>query len=40
MKGLWAASRALTYDSLAISYRLPGEEVAKAFSCGLKYRNK
>jgi flavin reductase (DIM6/NTAB) family NADH-FMN oxidoreductase RutF len=38
LKGLWAASQTLTYDSLALSYRLPGEEAAKAFSCGLKYR--
>jgi flavin reductase (DIM6/NTAB) family NADH-FMN oxidoreductase RutF len=38
MKGLWGAARILTYDSLALSYRLPGEECAKAFSCGLKFR--
>jgi flavin reductase (DIM6/NTAB) family NADH-FMN oxidoreductase RutF len=38
VKGLWGAARVLTYDSLALSYRLPGEEIAKAFSCGLKFR--
>jgi flavin reductase (DIM6/NTAB) family NADH-FMN oxidoreductase RutF len=38
VKGLWGAARVLTYDSFALSYRLPGEEIAKAFSCGLKFR--
>ncbi|MDR3225095.1 MAG: flavin reductase family protein [Clostridiales Family XIII bacterium] len=38
VKGLWSATRILTYDSLALSYRLPGEEIAKAFSCGLKFK--
>jgi flavin reductase (DIM6/NTAB) family NADH-FMN oxidoreductase RutF len=38
VKGLWGASRILTYDSLALTYRQPGDEIAKAFSCGLKYR--
>jgi hypothetical protein len=38
VKGLWSAARILTYDSLALSYRLPGDEIAKAFSCGLKYK--
>jgi flavin reductase (DIM6/NTAB) family NADH-FMN oxidoreductase RutF len=38
VKGLWSASQILTYDSLALSYRRPGEEAAKAFSCGLKYK--
>jgi flavin reductase (DIM6/NTAB) family NADH-FMN oxidoreductase RutF len=38
IKGLWQQSRILTYDSHALSYRLPGEEVAKAFSCGLRFK--
>jgi flavin reductase (DIM6/NTAB) family NADH-FMN oxidoreductase RutF len=38
MKGLWGAAQILTYDSLALSYRLPGEEIAKAFSCGLRFK--
>ncbi|MDR1495857.1 MAG: flavin reductase family protein [Clostridiales Family XIII bacterium] len=38
LKGLWHAAQILTYDSFAMSYRLPGEEVAKAFSCGLKFQ--
>jgi flavin reductase (DIM6/NTAB) family NADH-FMN oxidoreductase RutF len=38
VKGLWAASRILTYDSFAMTYRQPGDEAAKAFSCGLKYK--
>jgi flavin reductase (DIM6/NTAB) family NADH-FMN oxidoreductase RutF len=38
LKGMWGAARILTYDSLAPAYRLPGEEIAKAFSCGLKFR--
>jgi flavin reductase (DIM6/NTAB) family NADH-FMN oxidoreductase RutF len=38
VKGLWGAVNALTYDSLALSYRSPGDEIAKAFSCGLKFK--
>jgi flavin reductase (DIM6/NTAB) family NADH-FMN oxidoreductase RutF len=38
LKTLWADARILTYDSLALSYRLPGEEIARAFSSGLKYK--
>jgi flavin reductase (DIM6/NTAB) family NADH-FMN oxidoreductase RutF len=38
IKTLWGDAGILTYDSHALSYRLPGEVIAKAFSCGLKYK--